>query len=66
MLKSMKHVGLYLAAGNFLRKIPVVAMHLLKKHQMPVFLQTSAIACTVPYMHFRGDIYKVIVPIDRR
>ena len=31
-----------------------------------VFLQTSAIACTVPYMHFRGDIYKVIVPIDRR
>lgn len=31
-----------------------------------MFLQTSAIACTVPYMHFRGDIYKVIVPIDRR
>lgn len=34
MLKSMKNVGLYLAAGNLLRKIPVVAMHLLKKHQM--------------------------------
>ena len=39
MLKSMKHVGLYLAAGNFLRKIPVVAMHLLKKHQMQCFFK---------------------------
>ena len=66
ILKSMKHVGLYLAAGNFLTKFQVVAMHLVKKTSDAVFLQTSAIACTVPFMHFRDNIYKVIVPIDRR
>ena len=34
ILKSVKHVGLYLAAGNFLTKIQVVAMHQMKKLQM--------------------------------
>ena len=39
ILKSMKHVGLYLAAGNFLTKVQVVAMHLLKKLQMQYFFK---------------------------